>query len=101
MIPVPSICTRVDGPTMTSAPPMKALIVMTTSWAANFARRRSSSAPPISAKTVICLGTTHTPLRLNPLRIAKWLSWSAPGTTSGEAAAGRHDRVRVRAAGRG
>ena len=38
MIPVPSICTRVDGPTMTWAPPMKALIVITTSWAANFAR---------------------------------------------------------------
>ena len=89
MIPVPSICTRVLGPTITWAPPMKALIVIVTSGAANLARRRSSSAPPIIARIVICRGTTQTPLRLRPLRTAKWLSRSAPGTTSGEAAAGR------------
>src|SRR3954471_18772641 len=89
MIPVPSIWTRVVGPTMTWAPPMNALMVITTSWAANFACRRSSSAPPIRHRIVICLGTTQTPLRLSPLRIARWLSLSAPGTTWGDATAGR------------
>ena len=64
---------------------MNALTVITTSGAANLARRRSSSAPPIRARIVICLGTSQTPLRLSPLRIAKWLSRSGPGTTSGEA----------------
>ena len=73
---------------MTCAPPMKALIVITTSCAANLAWRRSSSAPPMRHMIVICLGTTQTPLRLSPLRIAKWLSLSAPGTTCGDAAAG-------------
>ena len=78
MIPVPSITTLVCGPTMIWAPPMNALTVITTSWAANFASRRSRSAPPIIAKTDICAGTTQTPLRSKPLRIATWVSRAGP-----------------------
>ncbi len=68
---------------------MNALMVITTSGAAKRAWRRSSSAPPIIAKMVICWGTTQMPLRLSPLRIAKCCSRAGPATTAGEEAAGR------------
>ena len=64
---MPSMITWVWGFTLMSAPPMTALIVITTSRAANCARRRSRSAPPMKQVTVRCAGTTHTPLRSSPL----------------------------------
>ncbi len=102
MIPTPSMITWVWGFTLMSAPPMIALIVMVTSRAANCARRRSRSAPPMNATTVRCCGTTQTPLRVRPLRIARWRSSAGPGTTGdGDgAAAGRMGTLVVGAAGR-
>ncbi len=81
MIPMPSITTLVCGPTVIWAPPMNALTVITTSWAANFASRRSRSAPPIIANTDICAGTTQAPLRSTPPRIATWFCDAGPVTT--------------------
>ena len=97
MIPVPSICTLVRGPTMTWAPPMIALI------GDHDLLRRELRLPQVE------LGAAHhgedghllrapptRPCGSKPLRIAKWVSLSGPGTTSGEAAAGFTDRRAVR-----
>ena len=70
MMPTPVTRTLASSGTMTSQPPMIATMWIDTSRSSNRASRMSISPPPMNMKAVKVLGTTQSPLREKPPRIA-------------------------------
>ncbi|MCW2859173.1 MAG: hypothetical protein JWP48_881, partial [Actinoallomurus sp.] len=67
MMPMPLTWTSASSGTMISMPPMTAHARIVTCGPENRASRRSSWPPPQNATTLNVSGTTHGPLRSNPL----------------------------------